>query len=394
MKVLSKNKMNKIKQTSKNLSIITAIAVMLFGLVAGLLMSDSVSAAQITVRSLTLQAGASDGGSKPSGVVNHLFTFTVPNVGAPSVGSIEFKYCTLAAGTCTTPAGLTTTSATMGTQSGATGFTLVNSTNGAPYVTRSAASISAATVLSYQLLTVTNPDATDCPANATAPSCTFFVRISTFAAINATGSPIDTGSVNASVNEQIILTGTMPESLVFCTGGTVSTTIGVPDCATATSGAISFNQLFSPTDTATASSQMAASTNAGSGYAITVNGPTLTSGSNTVTAMSSSTAGVRGTSQFGLNLKANTTTTSTPAVGIEVAAAANGTNYKGQALAGYNTVDSFKFVSTNSVADSANGGAGGSDAQIFTVTYVVNVPGSQPAGTYTTTLTYICTPTF
>jgi hypothetical protein len=189
----------------------------------------------------------------------------------------------------------------------------------------------------------------------------------------------------------------MPESLVFCTGGTVSTTSGVPDCATATSGAVSFNQLFSPTDTATATSQMAASTNAGSGYIITVNGPTLTSGSNTITAMTTTASGdlgVHGISQFGLNLKANTTSTSNPAIGTEVAPAANGTNYKGQSLTGYASVDHFRFVTGNSVANSANGGAGGTDAQIFTASYIVNVPGSQPAGTYTTTLTYICTPTF
>jgi hypothetical protein len=139
---------------------------------------------------------------------------------------------------------------------------------------------------------------------------------------------------------------------------------------------------------------MAASTNAGSGYAVTVNGSTLASGSNTIAAMGSSTAGVRGTGQFGLNLKANTTTTSTPAVGTEVAPAANGTNYKGQATLGYNSIDNFKFLTGDTVADSANGGAGGTDAQIFTVAYIVNVSGSQPAGTYTTTLTYICTPTF
>ena len=186
----------------------------------------------------------------------------------------------------------------------------------------------------------------------------------------------------------------MPESLVFCTGGTIGTTAGVPDCSLATSGSVNFNQLFSPTDTATATSQMAASTNAGSGYNITVNGPTLTSGSNTVTAMGTAAAGIRGVSQFGLNIKANTTLTSTPAVGIEVAPAANGTNYRGQAVTGYNTADTFKYTTGDSVANSANGGAGGTDAQIFTVSYIVNVPGSQPAGTYTTTLTYICTPTF
>lgn len=343
-------------------------------------------AAQITNRSLTLVAGASDGGSKPGGVVNHKFDFTVP--GGSTVGSIKFLYCTqagLPTDPCTTPTGLVTTSATLGSESGATGFSVVNTTNGAPYLTRTAASVGSNQVVSYQLNTVTNPSA----ANQT-----FFVRISTYATTDATGASTDSGTVAASTANQIVLSGTMPESLVFCTGGTVSTTVGVPDCATATSGVISYNQLFSPTDTATARSQMAASTNAGAGYVITVNGPTLTSGSNTITPMATAGPGVRGTSQFGMNLKANTTTTSTPAVGLETSPVANGTNYKGQAAAGYNTIDSFKFVSGDTVANSANGGAGGTDAQIFTASYIANVPGSQPAGTYTTTLTYICTPTF
>jgi hypothetical protein len=186
----------------------------------------------------------------------------------------------------------------------------------------------------------------------------------------------------------------MPESLVFCTGHTVSTSGGIPDCSTATTGAISFNQLFSPTDTATATSQMAASTNAGSGYSVSVNGLTLTSGLNTITAMAGSTTGIRGTSQFGLNLKANTTSTSNPAIGAEVAPAANGSNYRGEALSGYSSVDNFKFATGDSIADSGFSSLSGSDAQIFTISYMVNVNGAQAAGTYTTTLTYICTPTF
>ncbi len=349
-----------------------------------ILISNRADAAQITARRLTLQATPSgDGGSKPGGVVRHFFEFTLP--GGNTVGSIQFSYCTTASGTCTMPTGLVTTSATLGAENGVTGFTMVNTTNGAPYLTRSAAAIGTTVASSYRLDAITNPTTTN---------YTFFVRIATFATTNATGGTGDTGTVAASTATQILLDGTMPESLVFCTGATVNTTAGVPDCATATAGTVSFNQLFSPIDTATATSMMAASTNAGQGYIITVNGPTLTSGANTITAMGATALGVHGISQFGLNLKANTVTTSTPAIGIEVAPAANGTNYKGQAVAGYNTVDQFKFVDGNTVADSSNGGAGGTDAQIFTVSYIVNVPGSQPAGTYTTTLTYICTPTF
>ena len=390
---------SKVSRESRILALAGAFLILL-GTVALAVMPRAASAAQIYERSLTLEAGTTDGGSMPGGTVKHFFQFKLPAVGDPNVGSIKFLYCTLAAGACVTPDGLDTTSATLDNQTGATGFSIdTDDVNGSPYITRTAASITADTAVSYRLGSVVNPDADDCPANATAPSCTFFVRIFTYASTDTSGSAIDSGVVAASVNEQITLTGTMPESLVFCTGGSVSTTSGVPDCATATSGAVAFNQLFSPTDTATATSQMAASTNAGFGYNIIYAGVTLTSGSNTIVPMSNTqagapTAGVRGISQFGLNLKANTTDTSTPAVGTEVAPAANGTNYKGQAVTNYNTIDSFKFFSSNTVADSSNGGAGGTDAQIFTVSYIVNVSGSQPAGTYTTTLTYICTPTF
>jgi hypothetical protein len=344
---------------------------------------SSANAAQLTSRSLTLQAGATDGGSMPGGVVDHHFQFTVATTA--NVGSIKFEYCTLAGGTCTTPTGLVTTSATLDNETGATGFSMVNTTNGAPYLTRTAASVNTSTAVTYTLGTITNPTTTN---------ETFYVRIYTYVSEDTTGGATDNGTVAASTATQIVLTGTMPESLIFCAGETVSKTGGIPDCTTATAGAVSFNQLFSPVDTATATSQMAASTNAGAGYVISVNGATMTSGANTVTAMASATTGVRGSSQFGMNLKENTTTTSTPLVGAEVDPAANGTNLRGQALAGYNTVDTFKFVTGDSVAASSNGGAGPTDAQIFTVSYIVNVPGSQPAGTYTTTLTYICTATF
>jgi hypothetical protein len=368
------------KKRVARLILVGAVSILL---VLSVIPSGTVSAAQITNRSLTLQAGATDGGSKPNGVVNHLFGFTVATTG--NVGSIKFQYCTIASGTCTMPSGLVTTSATLGTQTGATFTSIVNTTNGAPYISRTAASISSSTAVSFQLQSITNP---------TAANTSFYVRITTYASTDTTGASTDTGTVAASTANQITLTGTMPESLIFCTGAQVLTTSGVPDCATATPGSVSFNQLFSPSDTATATSQMAASTNASLGYAITVNGATLTSGSNTVTAMGTATTGVRGTSQFGLNLKANTTTTSTPAVGTEVAPATNGTNYKGQAITGYNTVDTFKFTSGDTVANSANGGAGPTDSQIYTVSYIVNANGAQAVGTYTTTLTYICTPTF
>lgn len=352
--------------------------------VSAVFQAPPVSAAQITARSLTLQAGNTDGGSKPSGVVRHLFTFTVPTTN--SIGSIQFLYCTTASvATCVKPTGLSTTAATLGSENGATGFTMNNTTDGAPYLTRTAASITGATTLTYQLANVTNPSATN---------QSFFVRISTFASTNTTGVAVDTGSVTATTANPIILTGTMPESLIFCTGATITAAAGIPDCSTATSGAISFNQLFSPSDTATATSQMAASTNASTGYNITVSGPTLTSGSNTIPPMAASTTGARGTGQFGMNLRANTLSTSTPIVGTDLAVVSNGTSLRGQATTAYASIDNFKFVSGDSVANSAFNTPGPTNSQIYTASYIVNVSGSQASGTYTSTLTYICTAAF
>lgn len=361
-------------------------------------------AAQITNRSLTLQANGTTGGSTPGGVVNHVFQFNVPNVGDGNIGSIRFLYCTtptdVGAETCVAPTGIDVNSAVAGTQSGASGFSVAASkvsTNDAGavsrvngfYLTRTAATVTAGTQITLQITNITNPT----PTNTT-----FFVRITTYTGTDGATGAVDTGSVAASTATQITVTGVMPETLVFCTGGTITKTGGVPDCSTASSGAIEFNQLFSPSDTATATSQMAASTNAISGYSITVNGTTLTSGSYTIPGMSGGAgAGVartHGISEFGLNLKANTVATSTTPVGAEIDSASNGTDLRGQAKLGYNVADQFRFVSGDVVAASDYTVAGPTNAQIYTVSYIADVAGNQVAGTYVATLTYICTPTF
>ncbi len=395
--------MKMMKPPRTSLLRLLAIFIVLGIITLSSILSSNVSAAQITNRSLTLIAGSNgDGGSKPSGIVNHYFQYTIPTTGT-AIGSIKFEYCTTAANslanpTCVMPVGLDTTLATtaLGSEagSGATGFTLNKTTNGAPFLYKAAAAIPANGNLKFRL---------DNIQNQTAKS-TFFVRISTYSSTNATGSPIDTGTVAASTNEPIVLSGIMPESLVFCTGADILKTAGVPDCSTATSGIISFNQLFSPTDTASAVSRMAATTNATFGYVITVNGPTLTSGSNTIAGLAVPSASTKGVAQFGLNLRANTAAAAPGFPGVAPLNSADidltsniATNLNGRPTPDYATPDTFKFVTGDVVADSNFAVAANpspSDSQIYTVSYIANVPGSQPAGTYTTTLTYICTPTF
>lgn len=367
----------------KKLAVVLAFAIAITPL-----FTSTADAAQITNRKLQLIGVGSNGGSTPGVAANHQFTFTIPTAG--TLGSIKFEYCTVAVvSACTGPTGLDASGATFGNETGSavTGFSMGTKTANSFILTRTAAANLANDVAILQANNIINPST----ANET-----FFVRITTFTGANGGGSAVDTGSVAASTASPIVLTGTMPESLIFCTGGTVNA-----NCSTTTSGSISFNQLFSPTDTATATSQMAASTNAAQGYVITVNGPTLTSGSATIPGWTVATSAgtTRGASNWGMNLRANTTTTSTVAVGADLTAASNGTDLKGQPLAGYDTVDQFKFVSGDAVANSAYDGAanntlGPTNSQVYTASYAVNVAGNQLAGTYTTTLTYICTPTF
>lgn len=411
-------------QKTKRLLHLAGALTLLVGVVAQAIPTGTASAAQIpTPRSLTLMAGTDgpdsdnlpDGGSQPGGNANHLFDFTIPTTA--DVGSIKFQYCTTAApvpnGTgCLAPTGIDTSSVSMGNQSGAIGFSGMDKTSeddladgikNTVVINRvSATNIAANTTVSYRLDGVVNPSI----------PMTFFVRISTYASIDGTGAAIDTGTVAGATSTQIKLTGTMPESLVFCAGAQVDLTNGVPDCGTVTTGDVSFDRLFSPTDTALATSQMAASTNAQQGYAITVNGTTLTSGSNTIAGMASNSISKHGVSQFGMNLVANDGTAYANAPNLsdmsaalepnaaDVSQPSDGVSLNGRPYTGYDAGGAhdgtFQFNDGDVVADSGytTGVPIGSDSQIFTVSYIANVPGNQPAGSYTTTLTYICTPTF
>lgn len=363
-------------------------------------MVSAATGTQITNRSLTLVGDPSTptvGGSLPGGLVKHSFSFTLKNT-TDNLGSIMFQYCTTAAEVpdginCVAPTGISTATANMSNESGAIGFTgidhgslddAVDGVNNTVTLKRGSASkLLGDTPVSYDISGVINPTTRG----------TFFVRITTYASLDGTGPVLESGTVAAATNYAINLDGTMPESLVFCAGAEISLNTGnVPDCATATLGTVSFDRLFSPTDTAIAQSKMAASTNAGFGYSIAVHGPTLTSGSNTIAPMSdgsgNSTGSIQGTPQFGLNLVENLTTADKP-FGAALTQS-GGTLYTGAPAANYGTAEKFKYQDADVLATSA----GGSDAQIYTVAYMANVPGSQPAGTYSTTLTYICTPKF
>jgi hypothetical protein len=407
---------------SNGMRILCVLALLVSPVLSLFIQKNAYADVPIGARKLTLEKGATDGGSKPGGSVKHLFTFALADT-TNNLGSIKFQYCTTAAAVpggigCVAPTGMNIVSTpTIVSQTGATGFTTAAASNqedspgGTPpnnviIISRaSATSISAGSV-SYDISGITNPTTVG----------TFFVRITTYTSTNGTGADLEYGTVAASTTNQIVVKGTMPESLVFCTGITISTTGGVPDCTTSSGTEADFDVLFSPQDTAVTTSQMAASTNAGKGYVITVNGATLTNGtSDTITPMSFASS-VHNTSQFGMNLVKNTTTkthqtsgtcpdgTTTATVpapcvlGLDVAPVGGFTaTYNGRPVGNYATADKFTFGDGDTIADSnflAGANPIATDAQIYTIGYIVNVSGAQPAGSYASTLTYICTASF
>lgn len=171
---------------------------------------------------------------------------------------------------------------------------------------------------------------------------------------------------------------------------------------------------------------MAASTNAGQGYQITLAGQTMKSGTNSIAAIgATATKSIPGTAQFGLNLIDDLNPTAPivtdPTIGTGSAnpitywngdaagtggainPASNGTSFYALPNTGFNGAGnpnnyptySFSDTAVNTVAESNYGGTlSPTNSQRYTSTYIVNVPGNQPAGSYTTTLTYICTATY
>jgi hypothetical protein len=315
--------------------------------------------AQITARKLTLSTSA--------GNTAATWTFQFTTAATTALNGIDFQVCTVGAGTCTTPTGWTNAGATLGSATGiGSGFAIDLTTAGSLRIINNANVTTVTNPVTIVFNTVTNPNTTN---------EAFYVRITTFSGDNYT-SAVDTGAVAASTAQQISLTGTMPESLTFCVGTSITGT----NCGTISGNTVDFG-IFSPSTPSSGTSVMAASSNATSGYSITVGGNTLQSGANSITALAAQTASSPGTSQFGLNLVDN----ATPNVGANRTGDANA-NPSGN----YDDADLFRYVSGDSVASSAQP----TDPTAFTVAYLVNVAFKQPAGVYTTTLTYICTATY
>lgn len=323
--------------------------------------TGAVLAAELKHRSIVV------GTTVVSAVTSHRYNFQITS--SISVGSLEIEYCTnspLVGASCTAPSGLSLDAAAMGTQTGLTGFTIHPSTTANKLIlTRPAAGVTPTVNASLTVNNITNPGT---------PNQTVFVRISTFASTNASGIRGDKGTVAFSTTRQLKVNGFVPPYLTFCVGNTVAN-----DCSSAVGNYLSFGELSSNT-TSAVSSQFAVATNDYTGYFTTITGITLTSGNNTISANSSPSPSIPGTSQFGLNLRAN----SNPQIGAEKSGVGSGT-----ASSEFNTPNVFTFK-PGTLASSTKS----TDFNVFTVSYIANIVPGQAPGVYSSTITFITTVSF
>lgn len=311
------------------------------------------SAAQVTARKVTI------GSSVASVTTTYTFNFTVPTTGT-AIKSASFTACTTASGACTPAPGFSASASSLSSQplnlGAAAGWTANTATANSLRLLNAANATNPTGAQTVAFSGVVNPSATN---------SAFYLRIATFSdAAWTTG--LDTGVVASSTAGVVTVTASVDETLLF-TLGTTSVALG-----TLTSSSTGYG-----------TSTMTVGTNASTGYSVNyAPTTTLTSGTDTITALAAKTASTQGSKQFGINLMAN----ATPTVGVAVSGAGSGT-----VSANYNTANQFMF---NVSGDTVASAAAATNNNVYTVSYITNISTDTPAGSYSTALHYIATANF
>lgn len=328
---------------------------------AGSFYAGKAYSAQLTDRSLMLSSnrpGEHD--------VAYRVGFTLPTGG---IQSFRIEFCSNSAlieDTCTAPWGFDALNATVTAQTGTSGF-MKSPASGANSIVLTNPSLGSANAgpVTFSFDTITNPTSAE----------SYYAKVFTYFNTTASGPGEDFGAVAFPIIEGYNVNAEVPPHLIFCQGVSIS---GF-DCGTVSGNQINLGALSSATSSV-GQSQIMAATNAESGYAIFMNGITMTSGNNVIPAIKSEPSKV-GTSQFGVNVISNTV----PDIGQ---------NPVGPGTAAptmlYSQQNRFRFVNGERLALSSTA----QDYKKFTVSYLVNVSQDQPPGVYSTTLTYTCVANF
>lgn len=335
-----------------------AILMALLLCVAGPFIYMHVRAGNAPLRSIKLSS------TEASAIATYELSFTTFSAG--NLGSIQIQFCSndpFPGQSCTMPNDINVLTSTLTAQTGATGFVIdPSSTADNLILSRAPAPVAAGTPVSYTFEGVTN----------TSKVGTEYVRLQTFATNDGSGPASDYGGLAYDIGtEKVGVSAEVPPFLLFCSGITINDNF----CNSVSGNYVDFGNLSSAA-AHSATTEMLVATNGASGYTISLSGNTMTSGNNTIAAMAADDVSRPGVGQFGINLRANTT----PLIGANP----SGPGF-GSPSADYNIPDRYKFNSGDIIASNA----GPEDTRKYTVSYLVNINGSQPVGIYVTTVTYI-----
>ena len=331
-------------------------------LLALLVFVSPVSAAmRLQERSLYMQT------SEPGATTSYTLTFRYMTP-AP-VGSVDMLFCIdpIPYHPCVTPPGLDASNVTLAAQDGETGYSILSKSTNHIVLSRPPALV-ASSGSSYKLDNIVNPTDVD---------EAFSIRLKTLGSSDGTGAQIDFGSVRAQVASGIVIETQVPPMLIFCVAEEVE-----DNCASTNETYYTNMGQLDTTSTLVAHSQMAVGTNASGGFAITAIGSPPTAGTTVVDSPSEPTASNPGTTQFAINLVAN----SDPAIGRDP----EGTWANAVTMPDYGIPNQYKYTSGDVVAYSPNV----SLMKKFTVSYILNAGNNLRAGVYSTTITYIASGRF
>lgn len=144
---------------------------------------------------------------------------------------------------------------------------------------------------------------------------------------------------------------------------------------------------FTPERTATKIAKVHVLSYRSNGYQVQIMGGAPTYSGYTLATPSVPTASMPGVEQFGINVVAN----SSPSLGANpIRVGANTETVIGYAAPGYNTANLFKYKDGDTVAESKSS----SGETEFTISMIVNVATSTPAGQYESDLSVVVIPVF
>ncbi len=290
------------------------------------------------------------------------FGFQPPSLGV--IQTILFEVCAndpYPGKPCVPPVGFDASAATLVSQTGDVGFSMSPQSTANRMVIERSPFASDGVPNSYVFDNVVNPS----------NDGSYYVRIQTFPDGDMNGVANYYGGIAFAITRLVTINAVVPPYLLFCVGITIS---GY-DCENVDGNYVNFGE-FGSRQASQGDTQMLAASNAKDGYNIRILGNTLTSGTNAIPAITSNDISRPGVSQFGLNLRAN----SSPQGGIDVTGFGTGLP-----SANYSQINFYRFNSGDIVASST----APDKARKFTATYVVNIQKDQAPGVYVSTLTYI-----